>query len=280
LPAVRLLVFSTGGYVRPFLERIAAVLQPGRYRMVPMYSKSTETIETASCFKRGGAVFLPLAPRVLYEFVEDGAPDRPENLRLANELEPMKAYTLVVSDPFGLCRYQTEDVFLCAGFSHGLPDLRFFRRRNLEYSFTGEKVSSIQLDRVSSRLRTESRAAPPAGGFLTCAPSHPPGDAVPHYRIVLVGDSAGDRAADVRGDAIARERDRLLGEENLEYLAKRKTGRLGAPRFSRLPLAEFVARFGGADGQFKFLPLYRRTWEAAEAEALRPTSVCRTPQAV
>ena len=85
VPAVRMYVCWTGGYVKPFLDRIAAFLPPDRYQLVPMYSMSTETIETVSHFGQDPA-FLPLGRRVLYEFLEEGA-DRPENVLAADELE-------------------------------------------------------------------------------------------------------------------------------------------------------------------------------------------------
>ena len=46
------------------------------------------------------------------------------------------------------------------------------RRRDLEYSFTGEKLTSEQVMTVFQRLRAEY---PQLGAdrFLTCVPSHP-----------------------------------------------------------------------------------------------------------
>src|SRR5262249_35449810 len=184
-PAVHMVVCWTGGYVKPFLDRLTSYLSPDRYRFVPMYSMSTETVETVLHCGPAGEAFFPLAPRVLYEFIEEGFADSPENLKAPHELEVAKSYAMVVSDPFGLRRYQTEDLFMCSGAARGLPDLRFLGRRNLEYSFTGEKLSSTQLDAVFERLR---RSVPEvaATAFLTCFPSRPAGDDLPHYKIALV----------------------------------------------------------------------------------------------
>ena len=111
-PAVESYVCWSGGYVKPFLDRITKHLPPERYRMIPMYSMSTETLETVGHFESNKVSFLPLASQVLYEFIEDGLDDLPQNLRTANQLEVGKTYSLVVSDPFGLRRYQTGDVSL------------------------------------------------------------------------------------------------------------------------------------------------------------------------
>jgi hypothetical protein len=279
-PSVRAYVCWTGGYVKPFLERLAEHLPAERYRLVPMYSMSTETIETVSHFRRGRVSFLPLAPGVLYEFAEEGAEDRPENLLTAEGLSEGKAYTLVVSDAYGLRRYQTGDLFLCRGFVRGLPDLAFLRRRDLEYSFTGEKLTGEQAGAAFRRLRAEyPRLA--AGSFLTCVPSSPPGASAPHYKLVCV--RAGGAGADVPGEELAARFDEMLCEVNGEYEGKRASGRLGPVTFVSTTPADFARRLNGPaageswEAQFKFLPLYRRTWEAAEPRPAAPRSDAPRP---
>jgi hypothetical protein len=264
-PAVEAYVCWTGGYVKPFLKRLASYLPAARYRLIPMYSMATETIETVSHFGAAATAFLPLASRVLYEFVEEGAADRPENLLKAEELQVGKAYALVVSDPYGLRRYQTSDVFLCRGFVEGLPDLHFLRRRGFEYSFSGEKLTSEHVSLVFQKLRQEFSWLG-ADAFLTCVPSQPLDEAIPHYKLILVGSACA--AAERAGDEVARRCDALLGAVNREYEDKRDSRRLEAMRFMRLSLVDFVDRVGGArhrntwEAQFKFLPFYRRTWES------------------
>jgi len=272
-PAVEAYVCWTGGYVKPFLDRLAHHLPPERYRVVPMYSMSTETIETVSHFDGGQVSFLPLAGGVFYEFLEEGAEDRPENLLRAGQLQAGKTYAMVVSDAYGLCRYQTNDLFLCRGFVRGLPGLAFVRRRGLEYSFTGEKLTAEQTAAAFRRLRAERRVL---GGdkFLTCVPSLPAGDHVPHYKLVLIdGDSSFPESL---GEDLAARCDELLCEINCEYETKRSSGRLGRVRFARASPGEFARRLGGPshaggwEAQFKFLPLYRRTWESGGAPPARP----------
>src|SRR2546425_5070986 len=70
-PAVEAYMCWTGGYVKPFLDRLTKYLPPERYRLIPMYSMSTETIETVSHFHADTVAFVPLAGRGLDEFVEE-----------------------------------------------------------------------------------------------------------------------------------------------------------------------------------------------------------------
>ena len=61
----------------------------------------------------------------------------------------------------------------------------------------------------------------------------------------------------------------LLGEINHEYRGKVESGRLAPTRVVRVSLEAFIALVGGErqhlgwEAQFKFLPLYQRSWESA-----------------
>lgn len=240
LPGLEAYVCWDGGYVRPFLERLALHLPADRYRHVPMYSMSTETIETIADFT-DGVRFLPMAPGVHYELLPEGADDDVERLVSPGDAEVGALYTLVVSDPYGLLRYQTNDLFECVGHVDGVPDLRFVRRRGLEHSFTGEKITGAQLEAAYRELALST--------FVTCIPHAAP---EPHYELAVVADAV--------PDGLAERFDRALGAQNEEYASKRKSGRLGAPRATANALRALVARVGGGDdweSQFKLLPLHR-----------------------
>ena len=242
VPGVKTYLCWTGGYVQPFLDRLSAYLPPHKYRLVPMYSMSTETVETIPCFHNSQTSFLPVAPGVLYEFLPEECSDEPEHLLRPDELVDGKSYSLVVSDSFGLRRYQTEDVFRCDGTSLGLPNLSFVRRRSLEYSFTGEKLTGEQLTTAYRKLEVKA--------FLTCVPCS---SSTPHYRVFAVGEC---KLRDVSAQI-----DDHLAELNSEYRSKRLSGRLGAVTFENISLQEFLRCLPSAQSswetQFKFLPLYR-----------------------
>jgi acyl-CoA synthetase (AMP-forming)/AMP-acid ligase II len=251
-----------GGYVQSFLEQVRKRLPPSRYQFIPMYSMSTETIETVSGIGREGPYFLPIAPGVLYEFLPESAEDRPEHLLKPSELQPGQLYSMVVSDGYGLSRYQTEDLFRCERRVGRLPDLRFVRRRNLSYSFTGEKLTGQQLSEALAVAQREVSSLRNAG-FLTCLPAHPAGAALPHYKVVLISDlEAPQDSAQIC--AVVQQQ---LCEMNAEFAAKIASRRLGSMEFASIPIREFVRKVGGEaaaqtwESQFKFLPLYAKRWE-------------------
>jgi GH3 auxin-responsive promoter len=237
-PAVSVYTCWTGGYVKPFLDRLAVHLLSPRYRLIPMYSMSTETIETLPYFRSEDIAFFPVGAGVVYEFT-DGT-----RLLEPQQLEPGSLYLMVVSDRYGLRRYQTDDLFLCKRKLNGLPDLVFARRRSLEYSFTGEKLTAEQLSAVFDQLRTLYPSLL-VDKFLTCVPSQPP-HALPHYKVLLIGDSLSSGSHHL----LAIRCDELLSEINCEYKSKRASGRLGPITVIEAPKQDFPS-------QFKFLPLYR-----------------------
>jgi hypothetical protein len=251
-----------GGYVSPFIEQIRRYLPDSRYRHLPMYSMSTETIETIGA----GRMFLPLAPGVLYEFIEDGLEDQPANVLRPGELEKGKRYSMVVSDGYGLRRYQTDDLFSCVGMVDGIPDLRFAKRRNLSYSFTGEKLTADQLKRAYQEVESRHPGLR-QHGFLTCFPSKSPSEPLPRYRLVYVRSSATATAAATPSDGLAAEVEQTLGEFNLEFKLKIESRRLGRMKLEVILLHDFIRRVRGPESQFKFLPLYTKLWETQTTAA-------------
>jgi hypothetical protein len=261
-PAVSTYICWTGGYVKPFLHRLEKYLPATRYRAIPMYSMSTETVETIIDIRGKSISFLPIATGVLYEFREEPshAEDKARLLK-PHQLEPAREYSLIVSDNYGLRRYDTGDVFLCRKKVGDLPDLFFQRRRNLEYSFTGEKLTADQVTAVFETLRY-SHARSFSDKFLTCIPSQPAEDPVPHYKLVVIADQL--RGVQFK-TKLSERCDQLFAEINCEYKAKRESGRLGPVRLVTLTRSDFLklARVSNSwETQFKFLPLYLQTWEA------------------
>ena len=205
-----------------------------------MYSMSTETVETLPYFRNGEIAFLPTASGVVYEFIDDSGA-----LMDAHQLQPGQLYEMVISDAYGLKRYRTDDLFRCERKIHNLPDLTFARRRTLEYSFTGEKLTGEQLSTVFNQLRVMYPALL-SNRFVTCVPSQPP-----HYKLLLIGESHPGH------DALAASCDALICEINCEYRAKRTSGRLGRIEVLSVNLDDFIRTTPTWETQFKFLPLLR-----------------------
>jgi hypothetical protein len=275
VPALRIYCCWDGGYVRPFLDQVEAFLPRDRYRLVPMYSMSTETIETLNYFDGDSVRFLPIGPDVYYEFLPDGAPDDPALLIGPMELEVGETYTMVVSDCYGLTRYQTEDLFVCQGNVRGVPDLRFLRRRGIKYSFTGEKVTGEQLTEGFARLRDRFPELRASGMQMTYIPSRPEDAVVPGYKLVLAhpGQERPDWIEPGQTDEIATAFDDILAAINSELAGKLESKRLGGSRVVVMPYDELAAGLDAKtrdaddankriyDSQFKLLPLYARLWE-------------------
>jgi hypothetical protein len=269
LPGLQAYLTWTGGYVTPFLRRVREHLPWPRFRLVPMYSMSTEVVETVPSFlDRDEPAFLPVGPGVLYEFLplrgDDAEPDDPARLLPAAQLQPGRLYTMVVSDGFGLRRYQTGDVFLCRRLVRGLPDLAFVRRRGLEHSFTGEKLTAQQASAAFDRTRNVLGL--PEGLHLALVPSWPAGEPVPHYRLVVIGPAP---LPAVELATLASRCQSELEEQNSEYRGKVASARLRPLRGTCLSEERFARLVGGArhrgswEAQFKFLPLYRTRWESS-----------------
>jgi hypothetical protein len=255
-----------GGYVRPFLETVQRHL-PG-VAHVPMYSMSTETLETLLHYDGDTPRYLPLAPGVCYELLPEDEPDDPARLLPVTAATAGGVYALVVSDAYGLVRYQTEDLFRCVAHVGGLPDLRFVGRRGLGYSFTGEKLTAAQVLEAARHLAGER---PVLEGVQLClVPYLPPDASLPRYRLVLAHGGATAPALDDARHELAARFDALLGELNAELRAKQASGRLGATEARVLAYDELAARLDPRaqgdsaarawEGQFKVLPIYRRLW--------------------
>jgi len=222
-----------------------------------MYAMSTETVETLPAQGPAGLAFLPISSDVLYEFLPVDAPDASHLLRDPSEVAVGDEVCMVVSDRYGLRRYQTEDVFECVGRVRGLPDLRFRRRRGLTWSFTGEKLTAAQLSPVFDQLR--ERHGLSSDVPLSCVPSHPP-NALPGYVLLVAMTSP--------PPDLAEAFDAALGRRNGEYRDKRASGRLAPPRVCGRPYAVLAAALGGSqwESQFKLAPLTKRLFESLESD--------------
>jgi hypothetical protein len=267
-PGLRAFCAWDGGYVRPFLEQIRRWLPEGRFVHVPMYAMSTETLMTVLAYDGSRPRFLPVAPGVLAELLPEEAEDRPENLVAPWQLEEGRAYALVVSDPYGLRRYQTDDLFLCRGHVRGVPDLAFLRRRGLAYSFTGEKLTGEQVECTFAQLCKRIPSLDRATVQMTLAPYLPVTATVPRYRLLLAyAGAAPPEGLDL--PAIAAAFDAALADLNAEFAAKVRSGRLGATEAELVAYDMLAARLDPRtreagdvarrpwESQFKLVPLLR-----------------------
>jgi hypothetical protein len=154
-----------------------------------------------------------------FEFRRDGATAGSVTLR-AHELEDGGRYGVVVTGSNGLYRYVLRDVVEVRGFHRRTPMVAFLRKDGDFVSITGEKV---HVDQVQEAVRgAEAATGLPVWQFRLV----PDVDGLRHDLLVEVGAAvAEDRARD-----LVAAFDRRLVELNIEYAAKRRSGRLGPPR--------------------------------------------------
>lgn len=133
------------------------------------------------------------------------------------ELNAGERYRLVVSTTAGLYRYDMNDILECTGHIRGAPLLRFVRKGGNMLNITGEKVSEDQLLQAFSAVAQD----PAIVGFSV---SHRLAE-VPVLRLSVEGPVP---------QGLAQRFDAALQEGNVEYQAKRESGRLGMAELVQL----------------------------------------------
>ena len=262
LPELRMVYCWNGGYVQPFLDNLRQQLKDIQPLFRPMFSMSTETVAYMIYPGVSADGGLPMYPGVCYEFIQAGHDATAQHLLKPWELRARQRYMMVVSDAYGLSRYQTHDLFECVGFKRRTPLLQFQGRAGLSYSFTGEKITDQQLLDIYETIR---RKADMPGAAFTCFPKLNKGS-VPGYVFVHVTNAQPMRT----GLMTAELFDQILMEANEEYASKRQSGRLAKPEMATRRYEQLASRLMRADAheagtspaQFKPLPLYQVFWES------------------
>jgi hypothetical protein len=194
---------------------------------------------------------------------EDRAPEGSELLRL-EQLEVGQRYFVYVTNASGLYRYEMNDIVEVAGHYGRTPLIRFIQKGKGVVSFTGEKLYEVQViaavDKALAALRGRYN-------FIAAVAELVDGT-IPRLLFLIEFD---EPVTDQDGSALVDRLDAALGEENDEYLTKRRSLRYGAPVVRVVRPGEFdgyrrrmVESGQRADGQFKVLRLTSDTSFAAE----------------
>jgi GH3 auxin-responsive promoter len=194
---------------------------------------------------------------------EDRAPEGSELLRL-EQLEVGQRYFVYVTNASGLYRYEMNDIVEVAGHDHQTPLIRFIQKGKGVVSFTGEKLYEVQViaavDKALAALRGRFN-------FIAAVAELVDGT-IPRLLFLIEFD---EPVTDQDGSALVDRLDAALGEENDEYLTKRRSLRYGAPVVRVVRSGEFdgyrrrmVESGQRADGQFKVLRLTSDMSFAAE----------------
>jgi hypothetical protein len=185
-----------------------------------------------------------------YEFIpeEQGDLEQPETVE-ATDLVEGRNYFIVLTTAGGLYRYNISDMVRCVGY-HGRAPLIEFLNKGAHYSsLTGEKLSEHQV------IAAVQAAQHSLGIHLRSYLLAPTWDEPPYYSL-LVEES--DLNAVGTAESLAAAVERELREQNVEYVSKRDTLRLGPVRILRVAdgsWAEFqkrrLVRSGGTVEQYK-----------------------------
>lgn len=246
----------------------AAVRQEldARTRVFELGYVASEFRGTVTLGRRPGSG-LPTLFAHFFEFVERERWDRgePEFLTL-DRLRKGRDYYLIVSTPSGLYRYFINDIVRVTGHLHRTPLLKFVQKGRGVTSITGEKLYEGQV------LAAVQGAAADAGLTLRFVKMLADEQAQT-YRLYAETDAA----AAITAAEFALAVDTRLQAINIEYAAKRESGRLATLSAAWLQpetgeaYKQFCVGLGQREGQFKpaVLAYLRETGFDFEAKVRR-----------
>ena len=192
-------------------------------------------------------VCLPTLLTTVFEFVErekheSGGGDFLD----LHELEDGREYYVFVTTGEGLYRYDMNDIVRVNGRFFATPALEFVQKGKGVTNITGEKLTEAQV--LQAVTLTLARRGATAAFFIMLAYE----DAAAYTLFVEMDDVD-------NSPGLADEIDDRLGAANVEYEAKRKSGRLAPLGIRRLPggtgdrYRAACVSAGQRDAQFKYL---------------------------
>jgi hypothetical protein len=222
-----------GGPAQFFIDRLEGALGgPVPVREVGLTASEGYFAVPMSDGDEGGVAWLG---GHLLEFMDDT-----ETARWAWELQVGQRYRLVISTLAGLYRYDMQDVVECTGHVGRAPLLKFVRKAGNVLSVTGEKLTE---DQIVAGMRV-ALAGASVTGFTV---GHRMAE-IPRLRVMVEGAVP---------SGLAGALDAALQDGNIEYAAKRDSGRLGLPEVESVPAGTYLryrnqrVAEGAPDGQVK-----------------------------
>ena len=248
-PNLRAVVTWTGGSCKIPLARLEASL-PADAAVVELGYLASEFQGTVN-IDAGRNLCVPTLCDTLFEFVERESRETGRgDFLLLHELAEGRDYYVFVTTPDGLYRYDMNDIVRVSGRLNHTPCLEFVQKGKGVTSITGEKLYEGQV--VDAVLAATASLGIAAEFFVMLA------DEEASSYTLFIETGAVEAAAGAR---LTEAVDRRLRETNVEYDAKRNSGRLAPVRIQWLGpgagaayRAERVAQ-GQRDAQFKYLHL-------------------------
>jgi hypothetical protein len=270
----------TGGSVGPYLRQLPRYYADTPVRDIGLLASEgrfTIPIEDGS-----PAGVLDITSH-FFEFIPENEIESPRPTVLAaDEVREGKSYYIVPTTKAGLYRYHISDLVRIAGFHNRTPLLEFLGKGNHFANLTGEKLSEHHVTQAMDRAAALTRQPVSSYALAPCWD-----DVQPYYGLFI------EEADLANAELLGRFMERLdaeLGEQNIEYAAKRQSGRLGPVRVEVLPPGawqnwdrERLLKSGGSAEQYKHpcligdvnfklaLPVLREI--VPQRESARPTAV-------
>jgi hypothetical protein len=262
-PGLKLMVSWRSPMQRPYLKLLEPHLGAVPQRdYILMASEGIIAIPDEDQ-KSGGLLATPIH---FYEFIPEEQTERANpDVLLAHELEVGRNYVVVLSTSAGLYRYNIADVVRVREMRGRTPVIEFLYRTGATSSITGEKLTEEQV--VAAVGALAARARLPLEGF-TLAPA---AEGFPRYLLLAEFAAPVDREV-LR--SLPRLLDAELQERNIEYGAKRKSERLGAPEVWSVAAGDYEklrqrrVSAGANDAQIKPIGLTRDTGFAEQFQVL------------
>lgn len=244
-PDLRAVVTWTGGNCGSLIPKLRALLQKGT-AVIEMGYLSSECLGSLNVDVRQNRC-IPTFQEHFFEFIEVNE-DEGQVLvpLLIGDLHQGKKYHVLVTTRSGLYRYAMNDIVEVTGWFSRVPTIRFVQKGKGVTNITGEKLYEHQ---IAEAVETVLRAVGIACEFyVMLADVQAAG-----YRLYLEGV--------VLPSSFGREVDEQLARLNVEYQAKRESGRLQPLRVVPLRAgtadayrSHCVAK-GQRDAQFKLIQL-------------------------
>jgi GH3 auxin-responsive promoter len=185
-----------------------------------------------------------------FEFIpeEQGDLAEPDTVE-ATDLIEGRNYFIVLTTAGGLYRYNISDLVRCVGYHGRAPMIEFLNKGAHYSSLTGEKLSEHQ---VIAAVEAAQRAV---GVHVRSYLLTPTWDEPPYYSLLI---EESDLAAHDCTDRLAGAVEHELRRQNVEYVSKRDSLRLGPVRIMRIADGSWIefqkrrlVRSGGTVEQYK-----------------------------
>ena len=198
-----------------------------------------------------------------YEFIPDGEVGSSMSKPLAcTELDTGQTYSILLTTPGGLYRYDINDVVRVTGFYNQTPLIEFVRKGRDVTNITGEKLHVNQL------IRAMEQAQRATGVVLQQYRAFP--DLEKSRYTFLIGFDGATPSKETLLCLLSAI-DTSLHDFNIEYAQKRESRRLGAPVLWLMKSSWFDHKAGstvqgaGRDVQFKARLLSTASEDSSEA---------------